>query len=167
MASLTTNPIVTHDYGTRFGTVRLAARGDALVGVWFADQATPPAWAHEATPSAQLTGVLAHAAAQIDAYAHRQRTAFDLPIGWVGGTPFQRAVWGAVQAIPYGHTTTYRQIAMAVGRPLAVRAVGAAIGRNPLCVVIPCHRVVGGHGELTGYAGGLSRKRELLAHEAG
>jgi methylated-DNA-[protein]-cysteine S-methyltransferase len=167
MASLTTNPIVTHDHATRLGIVRLAAQGDMLVGVWFADQAALPFWAHQATPCSRPPSVLAQATGQIDAYCDGQRTAFDLPIGLVSGTPFQRMVWEALRAIPYGSTTTYRHIAAAVGRPLAVRATGAAIGRNPLCLVIPCHRVIGANGQLTGYAGGVSRKRELLAHEAG
>lgn len=81
------------------------------------------------------------------------------------GTPFQREVWDALARIPYGETRTYADVARRLGRPSAVRAVGAAIGRNPLCVVVPCHRVVGAGGALTGYAGGLVRKQRLL--EAG
>lgn len=82
-----------------------------------------------------------------------------------GGTPFQRAVWNALRAIPAGETRSYADIARAVGRPSAVRAVGAANGRNPVAIVVPCHRVVGSDGSLTGYAGGIARKRWLLAHE--
>ena len=81
------------------------------------------------------------------------------------GTPFQRAVWDAVAAIGYGRTRTYRQLADDIGRPTAVRAVGAAVGRNPVCLVVPCHRVIGADGSLTGYAGGLERKQWLLARE--
>ena len=83
------------------------------------------------------------------------------------GTPFQAAVWSALREVPYGSTTTYGELAAAVGRPSAVRAVGAANGRNPWCLVVPCHRVVGADGSLTGYAGGLARKRFLLDLEAG
>ena len=81
------------------------------------------------------------------------------------GTPFQRAVWAALQAIPTGATSTYAAIAEAAGSPAAVRAAGAAIGRNPISLIVPCHRVLGRDGSLTGYAGGLERKRALLVHE--
>jgi methylated-DNA-[protein]-cysteine S-methyltransferase len=81
------------------------------------------------------------------------------------GTPFQRAVWTALQALPAGATSTYAAMAQAAGSPAAVRAAGAAIGRNPVSVIVPCHRVLGRDGSLTGYAGGLERKRALLAHE--
>jgi methylated-DNA-[protein]-cysteine S-methyltransferase len=81
------------------------------------------------------------------------------------GTPFQRAVWTALQALPAGVTSTYAVVAAAAGSPAAVRAAGAAIGRNPVSVIVPCHRVLGSSGALTGYAGGLERKRALLAHE--
>ena len=84
-----------------------------------------------------------------------------------GGTDFQREVWAALRAIPAGETRSYGQLAAAIGRPKAVRAVGLANGANPVGVIVPCHRVVGANGTLTGYAGGLERKRWLLAHEAG
>jgi methylated-DNA-[protein]-cysteine S-methyltransferase len=83
----------------------------------------------------------------------------------LGGTPFQREVWAAVRRIPAGRTRTYGEIAAALGRPAAARAVGLANGQNPVCLVIPCHRVLGAGGALTGYAGGIERKRWLLAHE--
>ena len=85
---------------------------------------------------------------------------------WEGGTPFERCVWGALRAIPAGTTRTYGQLATSLGRPTASRAVGRANGANPLGVVVPCHRVIGASGALTGYAGGLERKAWLLAHEA-
>ena len=81
------------------------------------------------------------------------------------GTPFQQQVWAALQQIPYGETKTYQEIATAIGNPKASRAVGAANGRNPIWIVVPCHRVVGAHGALTGYAGGLEMKQALLALE--
>ena len=88
-----------------------------------------------------------------------------LPVA-TGGTPFQREVWAALRSIPAGETRSYGQLAAAIGRPKAVRAVGLANGANPVGIIVPCHRVVGANGTLTGYAGGLERKRWLLAHEA-
>ncbi len=91
----------------------------------------------------------------------------EVPMDVQRGTPFQREVWQALNLIPVGETWTYAQLAKHLGKPLAVRAVGAAVGQNPLSLIVPCHRVVGSSGSLTGYAGGLERKRWLLAHEAG
>jgi methylated-DNA-[protein]-cysteine S-methyltransferase len=105
--------------------------------------------------------VLDRAARELDEYLAGTRRSFDLPLA-PRGTPFQRAVWEALTAIPYGTTATYAQLATAVGRPAAVRAVGQANGRNPIAVVVPCHRVVGADGSLTGYAGGTDRKAALL-----
>ncbi|ULQ46004.1 methylated-DNA--[protein]-cysteine S-methyltransferase [Flagellatimonas centrodinii] len=101
---------------------------------------------------------------QLGEYFQRQRTAFDLPLV-PQGTDFQRRVWLALATIPYGQTFSYRQIAEHVGRPTATRAVGAANGRNPLPIVLPCHRVIGADGSLTGFGGGLPTKRFLLALE--
>ena len=100
------------------------------------------------------------------AYFAGERRDFDLPLA-PAGTDFQRAVWDALRAVPYGQTRTYGEIATAVGRPKAVRAVGQANHVNPLPIFIPCHRVVGKNGALTGYAGGLDLKRALLALESG
>ncbi|WP_241383910.1 methylated-DNA--[protein]-cysteine S-methyltransferase [Rhodococcus sp. CH91] len=105
------------------------------------------------------------AVAQLEEYFAGRRTGFGLPLAPVG-TPFQHEVWNALTKIEYGTTRTYAEIALAVGRPAAVRAVAAANARNPLCIVVPCHRVVGSGGRLTGYAGGLERKRFLLDREA-
>ncbi len=102
--------------------------------------------------------------AQLDQYFAGSRRAFDLPLD-AGGTPFQREVWAALRLIPYGETISYAELARRVGRPEARRAVGAATGRNPLSIVIPCHRVVGSDGALTGYGGGLWRKKLLLELE--
>lgn len=105
------------------------------------------------------------AAEQLRAWFAGEITDFDVPTDPVTGTPFQRRVWAAVGDIGYGQTATYGEIATAVGRPTAVRAVGAANARNPLCIVVPCHRVVGADGSLTGYSGGIERKSWLLDHE--
>jgi methylated-DNA-[protein]-cysteine S-methyltransferase len=109
-------------------------------------------------------GPFAQVVAQLAEYFAGERTAFDLPLA-PSGTPFQLAAWAALRDIPYGETRTYGAQARAVGRPTAVRAVGAANGRNPLGIVVPCHRVVGSDGSLTGYGGGVDRKHWLLAHE--
>lgn len=101
---------------------------------------------------------------QLDEYFLRRRTAFDIPLD-LQGTPFQREVWQALLALPFGCTSTYSMVAQHVARPNAVRATGTAIGRNPLSIIVPCHRVLGMSGALSGYAGGLERKRFLLALE--
>ena len=110
--------------------------------------------------------VLDEAAHQLDEYFAGTRTSFDLPLD-LRGTPFQVAAWEALGDIPYGETRTYAEQAAKIGRPAAVRAVGAANGRNPLSIVLPCHRVVGGDGALRGFAGGLDVKAALLAFEQG
>ena len=101
---------------------------------------------------------------QLDGYFAGRRRRFDLPLAPTG-TAFQRQVLKALQAIPYGETRSYKQVAEAIGKPRAVRAVGAANGRNPLPIIIPCHRVIGSDGSLTGFGGGLDAKRQLLALE--
>ena len=110
--------------------------------------------------------VLAAAARQLEEYFDRQRRTFDVPLD-PSGTPFQRSVWSALLAIPFGETRSYGTIARQIDRPSASRAVGAANGRNPLSILVPCHRVIGASGGLTGFAGGLDTKRRLLAFERG
>ena len=113
-----------------------------------------------------VSPVLAQAAAQLAEYFAGQRQSFTVPLA-PRGTPFQQEVWRALCAIPYGQTRSYGQLAAALGRPAAARAVGGACRRNPIWLMIPCHRVVGASGSLTGYAGGLERKKALLALEQG
>jgi methylated-DNA-[protein]-cysteine S-methyltransferase len=113
---------------------------------------------HSAAPSAALAGVL-------EAYFSGALSALDQLAIATGGTAFQRAVWQALRAIPAGETLSYGQLAARLGRPNASRAVGLANGQNPIAIVVPCHRVIGADGSLTGYAGGVERKRWLLAHE--
>jgi methylated-DNA-[protein]-cysteine S-methyltransferase len=108
---------------------------------------------------------LSAAAEQLDQYLAGERTAFDLDLEQQYGTAFERRVWDAVAAIPYGQTATYAEIAERIGSPAACRAVGRANGRNPIAIVVPCHRVIGSDGSLTGYAGGLPMKRALLELE--
>lgn len=143
----------------------LAASEHGLAGVWFVQgQAHMPDTSGWQTNNAHPT--LKAAAQQLTEYFSGQRQTFDIPLHPTWGTPFQRAVWRALQGIPYGHTSTYGNIARDIGNPKAVRAVGAAIGQNPHTIIVPCHRVVGANGSLTGFAGGLDRKTFLLAHEA-
>ena len=150
---------------TSLGAMVLACDGDALTCAWFDGQRHQPpvgaAWRrHRAQP------ILLRAAAELAEYFAGARTTFTLPLA-PPGTPFQREVWQAIAAVPYGGTIAYRDLAAAVGRTSAIRAAAAATGRNPLSIVIPCHRIVGADGALTGYAGGIERKRALLALERG
>ncbi|HMA45123.1 MAG TPA: methylated-DNA--[protein]-cysteine S-methyltransferase, partial [Gemmatimonadales bacterium] len=101
---------------------------------------------------------------QLDDYFARRRAVFDLPLA-AAGTPFQQRVWRALRQIPFGATESYAGLARRLGAPAAARAVGAANGQNPIPIIVPCHRVIGADGDLTGFGGGLERKRWLLAHE--
>jgi methylated-DNA-[protein]-cysteine S-methyltransferase len=136
---------------------------DAVTSVEFVDspRATgiDPTWRRD-------DAAFAEAVRQLEAYFAGELTHFDLQLD-TGGTAFQQRVWGALQHIPYGTTTTYGRLASELGDPKAVRAVGLANGRNPISIIIPCHRVIGADGSLTGYGGGLPRKQWLLAHERG
>jgi len=112
------------------------------------------------------TVLIQSAAAQIDEYLAGARTQFSLPLA-LHGTEFQQEVWQALQTIPYGETRSYKDIAAAIGRPKALRAVGMANNRNPIAIIVPCHRVIGRDGSLTGYGGGLPLKQRLLELEQG
>lgn len=159
-----------HDFAridTPLGRLLLVAVHDgprpALRGIYFdaaphAARAVPPGAREDALTFVEVRE-------QLDEYFAGRRRSFDVALAPVG-TPFQRQVWDALCAIPYGETTTYAAIARSIGRPLAVRAVGAANGKNPLSIVVPCHRVIGKDGTLTGYAGGLPSKRLLLELES-
>jgi methylated-DNA-[protein]-cysteine S-methyltransferase len=139
------------------GSLTLVEDGGALVGVYMETSQPPPA-------ERRSTPLLARAAEQLREYFAGEREKFDLPLE-PQGTEFQRAVWSALIDIPFGETCSYAAIAKRVRRPSAVRAVGAANGSNPIALIIPCHRVIGSNGSLTGYGGGISRKRWLLNHE--
>ena len=155
------------ELSTPLGQMRVAATDDALVGVWFHDQRhAPDAAVVQRWKPNPAHPVLREAKQQLLAYFVRQRTVFDLPLDLSTGTPFQRAVWQALCGIEAGHTLSYGALAQRLDAPSAVRAVAAAVGRNPLSIVVPCHRVLGARGELTGYAGGLPRKAALLQLEA-
>lgn len=153
------------------GPLRLVAEGDALVALRFLDADdladSPLGGAVDGLEDGADAPVLAEAAAQLAAYFAGDRHDFDLPLAPLG-TEFQHRVWAALRRIGFGATATYGEIARAIGlTPAASRAVGLANGRNPLPIVVPCHRVIGANGTLTGYAGGLERKRILLDLEQG
>jgi methylated-DNA-[protein]-cysteine S-methyltransferase len=157
-------PLFSLHWNSPVGDLLLVADAVALRGVWFADQKGIPAAALQA-PEAPDHDLLCTARRQLEEYFSGQRKRFDVPMQAWGGTAFQHSVWQALHTIPFGHTTTYGALAAQLGRPRAVRALGGAVGRNPLGIVWPCHRVVGANGALTGYTGGLDRKIALLRHE--
>jgi len=150
------------------GALLLTADDDGLSGIWFEENrhGQPPRYLppaeHDLTTCAGQ--VLDAARTQLAAYFAGTRTTFDLPLA-PRGTPFQLRVWAALRDIPFGETISYLDLARRVAGPTATRAVGAANGRNPLPIVVPCHRVIGADGSLVGFGGGIARKRWLLAHE--
>ena len=144
---------------TPIGRLRLLSDGRQLTAIEFEGQ-----YADLGEASEQTDRALAPALRQLEEYFQGRRKDFDLPLA-AAGTQFQQSVWRALIAIPYGEVRSYGDIAKAIKRPRAVRAVGAANGRNPLPIVVPCHRVIGSNGALTGFAGGLQAKRTLLRLE--
>jgi methylated-DNA-[protein]-cysteine S-methyltransferase len=143
------------------GDLLLVGDDRALHGLYMTEAPRPvtvrPGWRRD-------HAAFAAARRQLGEYFAGERTDFDLHLA-LAGTPFQRSVWDALREIPYGRTISYGELACRIGRPSAVRAVGLANGRNPVSVVVPCHRVIGADGSLTGYGGGVERKRFLLALE--
>ena len=145
------------------GPMIVATSDRGLAGVWFEGQRHLPdtsGW-----PRQDDHPVLRQAVAQLAEYFTGRRTRFDLPLDLQAGTAFQQSVWRALLAIPRGGTTSYAVLGRSIGQGGGARAVGAAVGRNPLSIVVPCHRVLGADGSLTGYAGGLQRKTALLKLE--
>lgn len=147
-----------------WGAMTLVAHEDALVWVGFDGQKHAPdtsQWSISTTHP-----VLRMAADELQQYFAGERSQFDVPVDLGRGTPFQQSVWTALQGIEPGATTSYGAISQSIGNPNAVRAVGGAVGRNPISIIVPCHRVVGANGAMTGYAGGLPRKVALLQLES-
>ena len=145
------------------GPLTLVAAGGELAGLYMNGRAPDPVDAAGTADGADAA-VLAQAARQLAEYFDGQRTAFDLALA-LAGTAFQRRVWDALRGIGYGETVSYGQLAGLIGQPTAARAVGLANGRNPVSIVVPCHRVVGSDGSLTGYGGGIANKERLLELE--
>lgn len=148
-----------------WGPLLLVTDGDRLNGLYFSGGTHAPSVAADWLRSPDMA-LAATVERQLSEYAGGQRRQFDVPIA-LHGTPFQRVVWDEIRRIPYGETVSYGTLAARAGNGRAVRAAGAATGRNPISIIVPCHRVVGSDGRLTGYAGGLERKRALLAIESG
>jgi len=148
------------------GILTLVAGRDALVAVLWPDDDPNRVRLRFRAVDVDDNQVLSAASSQLDEYFAGSRTEFDLNLAPVG-TKFQSLVWSALHTIAYGDTWTYGELATSIGRPTAARAVGAANGRNPLSIVVPCHRVVASTGALTGFAGGIATKRQLLDLESG
>jgi methylated-DNA-[protein]-cysteine S-methyltransferase len=150
-------------FDSPIGELLLVGDGRALRGLHMIEGRRPLAprddWTEAAAPFDDVR-------AQLEEYFDGRRTSFDVPLA-LDGTPFQRSVWRALQEIPYGETTSYGELARRVGQPGAARAVGLANGSNPIAVIVPCHRVIGANGKLTGYGGGTENKRILLDLERG
>lgn len=145
------------------GPLTLAGHDDVLTNLRMDDQAHPPTGRDTWLPDDDAFPKVVD---QLEAYFARELTDFDVPME-LEGTPFQRQVWAALCDIPYGETISYGELARRIGKPNASRAVGLANGRNPIGIIVPCHRVIGANGTLTGYGGGLGRKRALLELERG
>ncbi|MFD9702411.1 methylated-DNA--[protein]-cysteine S-methyltransferase [Lentzea sp. NPDC059081] len=151
--------------GTVLGDVTIVATGEAVVGLYFPHHWHRPAQDTFGVPVPIADDeLLLRAATQVGEYLAGDRTGFDLPVA-TAGDPFQEQVWSLLREIPRGETTTYGAIAVQLGDKALAQRVGQAVGRNPLCVIVPCHRVVGADGGLTGYAGGIPRKKYLLELE--
>jgi methylated-DNA-[protein]-cysteine S-methyltransferase len=151
---------ITTTLDSPIGVLTLAASAGCLTGVFLDGQRHPGPAPDRLRDDAWFADI----AAQLDAYFSGDLVAFDLPIR-LDGTEFQRRVWSHLRQIPYGETISYGELARRVGSPGAARACGLANGRNPVSVIVPCHRVIGADGRLTGYGGGLERKAWLLDHE--
>ena len=148
------------------GPMLLACAPQGLCGAWFEGQQHGPTADEQSSWTFTTANPILNAAQeQLQAYFKGQLQRFALPLHLPKATSFQLAVWQALQQIPFGQTTSYGQLAAQLQKLQAVRALGAAVGRNPLSIIVPCHRVLGKDGSLTGYAGGLSRKQALLALE--
>jgi methylated-DNA-[protein]-cysteine S-methyltransferase len=148
---------VTRSVPSPIGDLLLVGDGETLHGIYLADHPRPDGAVDDG-------GAFSEAVRQLEEFFAGKRTAFELPLA-PAGTDFQRRVWDVLRQIPFGETVSYGEVAKRAGYPGSARAVGAAVGRNPVAIVVPCHRVIGSDGSLTGYAGGLDRKVSLLDHE--
>lgn len=145
-------------YYKSIGKIGIGEENGLITDVFFGNHPMPDASVIEETP------LIKEASGQIDEYLKGDRKDFDLPLS-INGTPFQMMVWEALKTIPYGETRSYKDIAVQIGKAKACRAVGMANNRNPIAIIIPCHRVIGSKGELVGYGGGLDIKKQLLSLE--
>lgn len=158
--------IDTQPLDSPFGPMILAASTQGVCGVWFEGQRHGPSEERMQSWTPRTSNdLLQEATRQLKAYFAGEIQRFDLPLDLSAGTPFQQAVWQALLTIPLGASQSYGDLARQLANPKAVRAVGAAVGRNPVSIIVPCHRILGAGGQLTGYAGGLWRKQALLRLE--
>ena len=155
---------VQSSFESPLGRVVLAANATHLLGVWFDGQRHQPDLSN--WPVAPQNTILQQTEQQMRAYFEKPGASFNVPLDLSVGTPFQQSVWRALLKIPSGQTLTYGALSAAIGKPAAARATGGAVGRNPFSIVVPCHRIIGAGGALTGYAGGLERKTALLKLES-
>lgn len=163
---MATATVVQQRWQSPLGEILLRANDTALLGVWFHNQKYVPD-DFETTDDSSASSVIQQTIAWLEGYFKAEAPSHDLvPLSPVG-TDFQQSVWQALLKVPTGVTMTYGELAHSLNSPKAVRAVAAAVGKNPISVLIPCHRIVGSNGSLTGYAGGLDRKQHLLALESG
>jgi methylated-DNA-[protein]-cysteine S-methyltransferase len=159
--------IVYAECASTHGNLYLAATPQGLAGMWFTDQRHLPDVSNwQKRDDINQQQIFKETQRQLQAYFAGELKQFDVPLDLSAGTPFQQAVWQALLKIPFGKTTSYGALSSSIAKPLAVRAVGTAIGRNPIGIIVPCHRVVGADGSLTGYAGGLHRKEAFLTLES-
>ena len=147
----------TYYYNSPIGTIKLVCSEDFLEQLHFTDEVVN-------NPS-KYPRIISTCKEQLDEYFDGKLEKFTIPLDFTKGTDFQRSVWKALESIPYGETRSYKDIAMQIGKPKAVRAVGGANNKNPIGIVVPCHRVIGSSGKLVGYAGGLDKKEMLLKLE--
>jgi methylated-DNA-[protein]-cysteine S-methyltransferase len=147
------------DYDSPIGVLEIAGTNEAICSIMFSERDIITNIMQDETPR-----VLEHCHNQLDEYFKGERTDFTFPYKYEG-TDFQKTVWSTLTSIPYAETGSYKEIAVSIGNEKAIRAVGSANGKNKLSIVIPCHRIIGSNGKLTGYAGGLWRKEWLLQHE--
>ena len=150
-------------YKSPVGQLTLQASDQGLLGAWFDKQKTAPDKFGEEN---KQHPILLQAIQEYEAYFAGELKHFDVPTD-PQGTDFQKEVWAMLKTIPFGQTWSYQDLAIAINNPKAVRAVGLANGKNPISIIVPCHRVIGKNGKLTGYAGGIENKRQLLIHESG
>lgn len=162
------NSIVQTRVPSPLGTITIAATAKGLTGLWFVEnQRYLPTGitGSAAWPENAEHPVLKQVSQQLSEYFAGRRSHFEVPLDLGCGTAFQQSVWQALLAIAQGETMSYSEVSRRIGKPAAVRAVGGAVGRNPVSIIVPCHRVMGAHGALTGYGGGLDRKTALLRLE--
>jgi methylated-DNA-[protein]-cysteine S-methyltransferase len=148
-------------YQSPVGTITLQANDKGLLGAWFDIHATAP---DDFGTASDSHPILQQAVTEFDEYFAGKRTKFEVPTD-AQGTDFQKQVWKMLKTIPFGETWSYQDLAIAIDNPKAVRAVGLANGKNPISIIVPCHRVIGKNGKLTGYAGGIDKKEKLLVLE--